>query len=69
MKATMVEFLNDNNRWVWYRVSISKSPKQAIKDYLKEHYKPKDIKWKIEKVGIEYYYDDIVRAYRIDIEE
>ena len=71
MKATMVEFVNDDNCWTWYKVWIGKSPKEAIGDYLTDHFEPEDIEgWEkdITEDGGEYYYDE-VRAYEINIEE
>jgi len=37
MKAVMVEFLNDDNSWEWFKVSLKQTPKEAIIDYLEEH--------------------------------
>ncbi len=73
MKATMVEFLNEHNKWVWFKVSLSRTPQQAMGDYLKQHFDLEDIKgWRkdIKKIGNEYYSSDQdVRAYRINIED
>lgn len=65
-KATMVEFLNDDNAWGWYKVSISFDPKTAIINYLNEH--SLNEKQKIDEINGEFYAkEDDVRAYKIEI--
>ncbi len=66
-KAIMVEFINDNNDWVWYSVYKNCTAKQALESYwyenCSEEVKPEFIE---NKDGL-YLKDTDARAYEIDI--
>ncbi|KKL87964.1 hypothetical protein LCGC14_1929420 [marine sediment metagenome] len=66
-KAVIVEYLDNGNAWAWSSVHLKTTPKEAIKNYLKEHdllrgFKEKDIK----QNSREFYWCD-VRAYEIEL--
>lgn len=73
MKATMLELLNENYDWEWFKVyKAKKTPTRAIREYLNDHdknVKAKIVKSGTERDGVMYYCDEgEVRAYQIEIE-
>lgn len=67
IKATIIEFVNDNNEWQWYKITRQQTPIQAIKEYLREM--GLNTKQKINDT-VEGFYatEDDVRAYNVEIE-
>ncbi len=71
MKITIIEFVDEYSQYQFYRAYKSKTPKQAVLDYLEEigDLEPEEIKALVKKVDDEEYEaEDRCRAYKVELE-